>query len=207
VCVCMFVCAESFDNCQFQTHAFVLPPLSLDMTLFVFVNVTFSPCAYPRLLHVEVCQEVYENLQELCVRANIRRAKMLEKSSSLVLFVCFFRVCLLLSATAAREKKIQKFAHPRHLFTHACVRMRTCTELEDSIILTCKYFGIMLILNFLPIVVLALIEACFCIETQQNSRLTCRFFSAPSMPLKNYEFRGRTHAQAWPGTEASKSLP
>jgi hypothetical protein len=56
---------------------------------FVLVNVTFSPSAYPGLLHVEVCQEVYENLQELCVRASIRRAKMLEKSSSLVLFVCF----------------------------------------------------------------------------------------------------------------------
>jgi len=206
---------ESFDNCQFQTHAFVLPPLSLDMTLFVFVNVTFSPSAYPRLLHVEVCQEVYENLQELCVRANIRRAKMLEKSSSLVLFVCFFSFVPAPLGNSSKRKNytnshIKKKCKNSHIqgiiYTCVCANAHVYRAGGDNIILTCKYFGIMLILYLLPIGVLALIEACFCIETEQNSRLTCRYFSAPSMSLKNYEFRGCTHAQAWPGTEASKSL-
>jgi hypothetical protein len=134
------------------------------------VNVTFSPSAYPGLLHVEVCQEVYENLQELCVRANIRRAKMLEKSSSLVLFVCFLScVPAPFGNSRKREKNTQTRTSKAFIYTCVCANAHVYRAGGDNLILTCKYFGIMLILYLLPIGVLALIEACFCIEAQQIS--------------------------------------
>ena len=171
VCVCMFVCVESFDNCQFQTHAFVLPPSFIRHDSFCFCQSNFFPLC---LSSFTSCRGLSRGVRE--------------------------------PAGAVRPCKYQACQDARKILESGVI----CVF---SFVCACSFRQqqqerrIMLILYLLPIGVLALIEACFCIETQQNSRLTCRFFSAPSMPLKNYEFRGRTHAQAWPGTEASKSLP